>query len=636
MIVVLSLAARARRARHRAAGVLREPLVPAGVEPGVPRGARPHRHEPDARCRRASKACASCRRSAASGSFTERFHETNEDQYEANLETVRISAKYFPFIEFAGVVGTAVIIGYGGWLVDAGHRHRRHGRRVRALPQQPVRADPAAQPALQHRAVGGRRAAASSSACSTRGRRSRERPGAVDLPAAGRDRRRRTSRSRTAPTSRCCTTCRCTIARGRAARARRPDRRGQVDARQADRALLRPGRGRGAGRRRRPARRDAVARCASASSSCRRRASCSRARSATTCASAGRKRPTPRSTPRSRALGLLERFARVPRRARHRGARARLAAVGRGAAARVARARRARRPVGPRARRGDVEPRPRHRAPGRARARAAHATGRTVVVVAHRLSTAARADRIAVVVRRPARRARHPRRARRAATATTRASTARGRPTTPNPRRDSGSRSLRSPAPASSLRSRPRATPPMPRRSAVWSACRPAARTLHTRGGPVWSACRPSRTDAPDADDRSAAGGFAFHRFGVLERGVGVRLALQVGGHGIGETGRVGSFGVDGHRLRSARFLGIGHPFVVPRSGFGYGERVVADEVNSLTSGSNGSGGPVRRWAPTPNRKSSEPAKAISSNAASANHAGRRRSGRAGGDGASR
>jgi ATP-binding cassette, subfamily B, bacterial len=47
-----------------------------------------------------------------------RFHSTNEAQYDANLETVRISAKYFPFVEFTGVLGIAVIIGMGGWLVD--------------------------------------------------------------------------------------------------------------------------------------------------------------------------------------------------------------------------------------------------------------------------------------------------------------------------------------------------------------------------------------------------------------------------------------------------------------------------------------------------------------------------------------
>jgi ATP-binding cassette subfamily B protein len=50
------------------------------------------------------------------GSFTERFAETNEQQFQANLVTVRISSLYFPVIEYAGVVGTAVIIGVGGWL----------------------------------------------------------------------------------------------------------------------------------------------------------------------------------------------------------------------------------------------------------------------------------------------------------------------------------------------------------------------------------------------------------------------------------------------------------------------------------------------------------------------------------------
>jgi ATP-binding cassette subfamily B protein len=48
--------------------------------------------------------------------FKGRFRRTNQDQYEAELVTVRISARYFPIVEYAGVAGTAVIIGYGGWL----------------------------------------------------------------------------------------------------------------------------------------------------------------------------------------------------------------------------------------------------------------------------------------------------------------------------------------------------------------------------------------------------------------------------------------------------------------------------------------------------------------------------------------
>ncbi|MDP9332894.1 MAG: ABC transporter ATP-binding protein/permease [Actinomycetota bacterium] len=52
--------------------------------------------------------------------FTRKFNRTNEDQYHANMHTARISAKYFPVIEYAGVAGTAVIIGYGGWLTTRG------------------------------------------------------------------------------------------------------------------------------------------------------------------------------------------------------------------------------------------------------------------------------------------------------------------------------------------------------------------------------------------------------------------------------------------------------------------------------------------------------------------------------------
>jgi ATP-binding cassette subfamily B protein len=51
-------------------------------------------------------------------SFTRRFRETNEAQFDANLETVKISTKYFPFVEFMGVFGIALIVGIGGLFVD--------------------------------------------------------------------------------------------------------------------------------------------------------------------------------------------------------------------------------------------------------------------------------------------------------------------------------------------------------------------------------------------------------------------------------------------------------------------------------------------------------------------------------------
>ena len=54
---------------------------------------------------------------AREGQFSERFEATNEAQYEANLTTVKISAKYFPAVEFSSVAGTAIILGFGGLLV---------------------------------------------------------------------------------------------------------------------------------------------------------------------------------------------------------------------------------------------------------------------------------------------------------------------------------------------------------------------------------------------------------------------------------------------------------------------------------------------------------------------------------------
>ncbi len=52
--------------------------------------------------------------------FTRRFHETNEAQYDANLETAKIATKYFPVVEYSGVLGIAIIIGVGGLFVDEG------------------------------------------------------------------------------------------------------------------------------------------------------------------------------------------------------------------------------------------------------------------------------------------------------------------------------------------------------------------------------------------------------------------------------------------------------------------------------------------------------------------------------------
>ncbi|MEI8336906.1 MAG: ABC transporter ATP-binding protein [Actinomycetes bacterium] len=52
------------------------------------------------------------------GGFIERFEATNEAQYDANIATVKIATRYFPFVEFIGVVGLAVVVGAGSYFAD--------------------------------------------------------------------------------------------------------------------------------------------------------------------------------------------------------------------------------------------------------------------------------------------------------------------------------------------------------------------------------------------------------------------------------------------------------------------------------------------------------------------------------------
>ena len=49
-----------------------------------------------------------------------RFTHTNRELYDAHMDSVRISAWYLPIIEIAGVVSTAAAVGVGGWLVHQG------------------------------------------------------------------------------------------------------------------------------------------------------------------------------------------------------------------------------------------------------------------------------------------------------------------------------------------------------------------------------------------------------------------------------------------------------------------------------------------------------------------------------------
>jgi ATP-binding cassette subfamily B protein len=49
-----------------------------------------------------------------------RFGRHNRHQYDANMHTARISSFYFPVVELAGVVTTAAVLGLGGWMVGRG------------------------------------------------------------------------------------------------------------------------------------------------------------------------------------------------------------------------------------------------------------------------------------------------------------------------------------------------------------------------------------------------------------------------------------------------------------------------------------------------------------------------------------
>ncbi len=54
------------------------------------------------------------------GEQTDRFRRSSRDLYDAHMDSVRISVWYFPVVEFAGAATTATVVGVGGWMVHQG------------------------------------------------------------------------------------------------------------------------------------------------------------------------------------------------------------------------------------------------------------------------------------------------------------------------------------------------------------------------------------------------------------------------------------------------------------------------------------------------------------------------------------
>ena len=94
--------------------------VPARLERRLPRRARRHRRARSRSSRRASPACASSRPSAGRTSRPPASRRGNRRLFDAHMRSVQISAWYLPVIEFAGLLTTAIAVGVGGWWVHTG------------------------------------------------------------------------------------------------------------------------------------------------------------------------------------------------------------------------------------------------------------------------------------------------------------------------------------------------------------------------------------------------------------------------------------------------------------------------------------------------------------------------------------
>ena len=227
-----------------AAADRRDALVPRVGRAGPTR--RPASASPRSTptCRRASRACASRRRSCARTATSTRSATSPAATCDARLGAQRLVAIYFPFVAVPRRPRRRrSCSGVGSVLVARRRRHRRAADRVPAVPRPVLRADPAALAGVRLVPAGAashgqdQRAARHADAHArspvdpvvARARLRRRRRASTDVRFALPEHRRR-RRLRGVDLRR---------RAGRDGRARRRDRRGQVDGREAGRPLLR-------------------------------------------------------------------------------------------------------------------------------------------------------------------------------------------------------------------------------------------------------------------------------------------------------------------------------------------------------------------------------------------------------------
>ena len=234
------------------------------------------------------------------------------DYRDANNYTAHINALYGPGTQLLGVLGQAVLLAIGGDMVL--HHTLSLGALVAFFLYLNRFFQPIQLLVQQYNTYQQGQASVTKlrTPARHRARRCTRRPTPSSCPPSRARSSSTTSPSATTPDRLVIEDVDLTVAPGRDGGLRRADRGRQVHPGQAGHPLLRPDRRAGAHRRPRPARRDPALACAASSAWSPRSRSCSPAPSATTSPSPGPTPPTRRSTRRSTRSGSTDVVERMP------------------------------------------------------------------------------------------------------------------------------------------------------------------------------------------------------------------------------------------------------------------------------------------------------------------------------------